>query len=153
MAGIVNDTKKTTQQIAQKVAQQIAQEPVEILKQAATQISGVESEVKNENPNAPKENSQNIPSTNETQLKEKLKVQGQRQLQALETEIKEIRQQKEQKETVEEQQEVIQKQQAEQIETPAPQISSKPSRKFMGGQKQAAQRETTRVEKPLPPSG
>ena len=83
-----------------------------------------------------------------------MQAQGQRQLQALETEIKEIRQKREQKEMVEEQEEIIQKQQEEQVERPTPQVSSKPSRRFMGmGRKQAAQRETTRVEKPLPPSG
>lgn len=151
MVGIVNDTKQTAQQIAQKVAKQIAQEPIEILKQAGEQISGTQEQ--GETQNIPSQETQTPVPQSEIQLKQKLQVQGQRQLQALETEIKEIEQKKEQKEVMEEQEEVIQKQQEGEAPQPLQEVSSKPSRRFTGGQKQAAQKEATRVEKPLPPSG
>jgi hypothetical protein len=150
MAGVVNDTKQTAKQIAQKIAKQIAQEPIEILKQAGEQVSGTKEGGETQTQGVPQQETQ-TPPPSEVQLKQKLQVQGQRQLQALETEIKEISQKKEQKEVMEEQEEAIQKQQEEQTGEAVPQVSSKPSRRF--GQKQAAQKETTRVEKPLPPSG
>jgi serine phosphatase RsbU (regulator of sigma subunit) len=151
MAGIVNDTKQTAQQIAQKIAKQVAQEPIEILKQAGEQVAGTQEQGEGQTQDVPPQEGQTPVPASEVQLKQKLQVQGQRQLQALETEIKEIRQKKEQKEIAEEQEEAVQKQQEEQTGEAPPQVSSKPSRRF--GQKQAAQKEATRVEKPLPPSG
>jgi hypothetical protein len=153
MAGVVNDTKQTAKQIAQKIAKQIAQEPIEILKQAGEQVTGTQEVGETQTQNVPSQEGQPPVPASEVQLKQKLQVQGQRQLQALETEIKEITQKKEQKEAMEEQEEAIQKQQEQQVEKAPPQVSSKPSRRFTGGQKQAAQKEATRVEKPLPPSG
>lgn len=167
----------TTAQIKQaikKSAQQIGEEPLELLRAAAKQISGEEEK------QGQQEQSKSDPEIpqDETNYKQHTAEQDVRQLQALESELKDIRRQKlfnelmkriqsaedvpleefselsyEQRDVLKAQIEAIRTRNAqlttEQLETP----SAKRGRKMGGGQKGAAKRETTRVEKPVPPSG
>ncbi|MGD0523134.1 MAG: hypothetical protein ABSA43_01080 [Candidatus Microgenomates bacterium] len=123
---------------------QIVWEPFEVLKSAGEQVFGAEPQPP-ETPQPPKP----IEPTKEEQLKQKMQVRGQRQIQALETEIADIRRQREKKR----QEELLAEQQARQeIPPPLIQPSSKPDRKF-AGEGLGAKRQQTHVEKPLPPSG
>ena len=146
MPGVISDTTKTAKQVAKQIARQMAREPLEILKQGAEQIKGQE----------PSESSEPSPEVLRTSVspEEKAKIQsrGQRQIQALETEIREIQTAKKQKEQAQKQQELMQAE--AKTETPLPVVNSKPSRRFAGfGRKAQAEKQQTRVEKPLPPSG
>jgi len=162
----------TTAQIKQaikKSARAIGEEPLEILKSAVKQISVEE----------------NIPVTEQPKDEEQPKLdqtamaqQDGRHLQALESELKDIRRQKifeslmqriqngedipleeftelsyEQRDVLKAQIEAVRNSKlsssVDQLETP----SAKRGRKMGGGQKGAAKREETRVEKPVPPSG
>lgn len=146
MPGVVSDAARSAKQIAIQAAKQMAKEPLEVVKQAGEQVKGQTLPV-GESPSQEAINANITPEE-----KAKIQVQGQRQIQALETEIKEIRIAKEQKELVEKQQELAQTE--VKTETPVPVIASKRSRRFGGfGQKANAEKQQTRVEKPLPPSG
>lgn len=162
----------TTAQIKQSIkksARAIGEEPLEILKSAVKQISVEE----------------NIPTTEQPKDEEQPKLdqtamaqQDGRHLQALESELKDIRRQKifeslmqriqngedipleeftelsyEQRDVLKAQIEAVRNSKLsssiDQLETP----SAKRGRKMGGGQKGAAKREETRVEKPVPPSG
>lgn len=174
--GTINDTKKTTQQIAQQIAKQVAQEPLEILKQAGKQIS----ETENSTPDSAKEPPQEKKEEATPELKKKIAVQDQRNLQAYEKEIEDIRREKifadlqrriaegeivnltDIPELTREQIEVLQAQQAavssrkEEVEKQKPLIepTTKQSRDLFGrGQKAQAEKQKTHVERPLPPSG
>ena len=169
----INDTKKTTQQIAQQIAKQMAQEPLEILKQAGKQVTGTESL-------PPKENQPPKKEEVTPQLKEKIEIQGERQIQALQKELQDMKGQEifadlqrriaEGEEVsltdisglTREQIEVLQAQQvAERArkeeaakQKPLKEPVSKPSRNFVPrGQKAQAEKQKTHVERPLPPSG
>jgi hypothetical protein len=148
MPGITSDTTKSAKQLAQQMAKQMAREPLEILKQGAEQIKGQES---SEN----REPSLEVKRTNVSpEEKAKIQARGQRQIQALETELREIRNTKKQKEQVRQQQELMQQEAEAKEEKPLPVVSSKHSRRFAGfGRKAQAEKQQTRVEKPLPPSG
>ena len=131
--------KKTVKQ----VAKQIAQEPFEILKQAAEQVARGET-LKYQKP-------QEVPQTPgpvTPELKEKIREKDTRLIEALEKEIEDIKAQKK----MEEQKRIEEAPQ----EAPKPLVepSTKRSRKlFSFGAKTQAERQKTRVEKPLPPSG
>lgn len=123
--------------VAQQVVKQIAQEPFEILKQAGKQVVGGE---------APQTQSSEPVNP---ELREKIKEKDTRLIEALEKEIEDIK---------------AQKKLAEQKrlgvvpppEAPKPLVepSTKRSRKlFSFGPKAQAERQRTRVEKPLPPTG
>lgn len=107
--------KKTAKQIAKT----IAQEPIEILKTAGRQVAGVEIQEK------PKEEPQHKPID-----QQKLKAQSTRQLQALNTEIRDIQVQKQREEMQQKQQEIV-------VPPPVaeapPKISSKPTKGKMFG--------------------
>lgn len=162
----------TTAQIKQSIkksARAIGEEPLEILKSAVKQISVEENIPTSEQP---KDEEQ--PKLDQTAMAQ----QDGRHLQALESELKDIRRQKifeslmqriqngedipleEFTELSYEQRDVLKAQieatsnsklssSIDQLETP----SAKRGRKMGGGQKGAAKREETRVEKPVPPSG
>jgi glutathione peroxidase-family protein len=173
--GTINDTKKTTQQIAQQVAKQIAEEPFEILKQAGKQVSGTEPQEESSTRGPLEEKKEVTP-----QLKEKIKVQGERQLQALQKEVEDIKEQKifanlqkriaegeevpldDYPELSREEKEVLKAQMLAVLarkkkvaeEKPLVEPAVKPSRKlFDFGPKTQAERQKTHVERPLPPSG
>src|SRR3989304_6481598 len=86
---VFSTVKKQTSDIAKRAARQILQEPVEILKKAPGQISGLEKNI----PQRKAPPSETAPAAS-PQVEEKLKAQGQRQIQALEAELKAIREQK-----------------------------------------------------------
>jgi len=177
-------------QAIKKTARQIQNEPLEILKSAAKQVTGDENiklpweDVETDNKS--KEGSQNTndpnsgPNNDEKEYKKKLAEQEGRHLQALESELRDIRRQKlyselmkriqsgedvpleeftelsyEQKDVLKAQMEAVKKANSQQL-TANSQLQmpeSKRGRKMGGGQKGAAKKEQTRVEKPVPPSG
>ncbi len=149
MPGIISDTTKSAKQIAQQVAKQMAQEPLEILKKGTEQITATQNQPETYEPG-----SEAAKTAVPPEEKAKIQAQGQRQIQALETEIREIRNAKKQKEQAREQQELVQQDAKAKEEKPLLVIASKHSRRFAGfGQKAQAEKQQTRVEKPLPPSG
>jgi hypothetical protein len=174
MTGIVSDTTKSAKQIAQQMAKQMAREPLEIWKEGAEQIKGQETE-------EAQELSPEIKRTQVSpEEKAKIEAQGQRQIQALEGEIADIEKQKifndllrkiaageevsladipelsrEQIEVLKAQQLAVSARKEVKAESqPLEEPKTKRSRRFPGfGQKAQAEKQQTRVEKPLPPSG
>lgn len=166
-------------QAIKKSAQQMAQEPLELLKTASRQVTGEQltgSEQTPQQQEQPKSVS-DVPQ-DEQKYKQQVAEQDGRHLQALESELKDIRRQKifnelmkriqdgedipfeeftelsfEQRDVLKAQVEAVKTRNSspatDQLVTPA----SKRGRKMGGGQKGAAKREETRVEKPVPPSG
>ena len=152
-----------------KTIKAIGEEPLEFLKSAAKQINVSENTEPLEQPI-----NQEQSNLDKTAIAEK----DGRHLQALESELKDIRRQKifnelmrriqagenipleEFTELSYEQRDVL-KAQIEAVKTRNSQLvtdqlvmpSAKKGRKMGGGQKQSAQQQTTRVEKPVPPSG
>lgn len=176
--GIGNNTTKTAQDVARNIAKQIAQEPLEILKDAGEQVIGVEPT----NPQTKQNTSQEAPKDTDTKQQEvKDRAFTQRRMQALQNEVNDIRKQDvlkdlqakisagetvpleeypelsmEQKQVLKAQMEAYQNQALKmknQNYSEVPTISSKPSRRFGAGQKHEAEKQQTRVEKPVPPSG
>lgn len=169
-------------QAIKKSAQQIRQEPLELLRTAAKQVTGVEN-LPNSNPEVPPastgETESSLGGQDETNYKKKVAEQDGRHLQALESELKDIRRQKlfndlmrriqngedvpleefaelsyEQKDVLKAQAEAVRQQKVtSNMLQGIPEPSAKKGRKMGGGQKGAAKREETRVEKPVPPSG
>ena len=178
MNGTAKQTTQTTRDLAQKIARQIAQEPLEILKDASSQVVGPEIVHPQE-----KQNSQNSQSTLNPQEKSLDQMKSGRRMEALNQELKDIHKQDvfkdlqrkitegvevpledypelsmEQKQVLKAQMEAVKTQMTnakyandKSLEVPA--ISSKPSRRFGAGQKHEAEKQQTRVEKPVPPSG
>lgn len=168
-------------QVIKKSAKQIGEEPLELLRTAAKQVTGVENLPNaNAGPEQPKTNADPEIPQDETKYKQQVAEQDGRHLQALESELKDIRRQKlfnelmkriqagegvpleefselsyEQKDVLKAQMEAFKKQQTMQSNQSSgiPMPSSKQGRKMGGGQKGAAKKEETRVEKPVPPSG
>lgn len=150
MKAVIGDTKQTVQQIAQQVAKQIAQEPMEVLKTATTQVTGVEN--RSADQSQPTEQKQSVQGPT-PELKKKITVQGQNTLQALEAEIKDIQAQKAQEKVslvqVEEMQK--QKEKQEQARRTIPQVVAKTGRRMNAGQHKIKQQQT-RIESPVAPS-
>lgn len=131
--------------VVTQVARQIAQEPIEILKQGGKQIEGAETLRTQAPQEAPNQSSE---QTNK-QPEQKIKEKDTRLIEALEKEIEDIRAQKKMQE---------QKAKGELPPPEAPEPLVEPSTKrsrrlFSFGRKTQAERQKTRVEKPLPPSG
>lgn len=179
----MNNTAKQAGQsardLAQKIARQMAKEPLEVLKDAGDQVTGVETQKSQESSSQnPETQAKMIQNQNELQDK----VKSGRRMGALNQELKDIRKQDlfkdlqskvsrgidvpvadytelsmEQKQVLNAQMEAVkfQKQQVaytqsqERFRTP----TSKKGRRFGQGQKQEAEKQQTRVEKPVPPSG
>lgn len=168
-------TAKTAQDLAHNIAKQIANEPSEILKEAAGQVVGdgvqipdTQTETKLQEENREYHESQD-------------KIKSQRVFGALQKEIEDIRRgdvfkdlqarisqgvdvpidnytelSMEQKQVLKAQAEAFRNQSRKNEEaglTEVPTTHSKPSRRFGAGQKQEAEKERTRIEKPIPPSG
>jgi hypothetical protein len=137
--GIASDTKKSGKSLAQQIARQMGQEPFEILKEAGREVMGTQEPMKRENARFQEE----------VKLREaKDKAQSKRQIEALEKELKDIQTisaQKAQERAAPEPKKVV-----EPVVEPTP----KRSRRFLGfGPKAQAERQKTRVEKILPPTG
>ena len=170
------NTTAQVKQAIKKSAQQMAQEPLELLKNASRQIAGEEERPQQQETPKP----ENEVPPEEQKYKQQVAEQDGRHLQALESELKDIRRQKlfnelmkriqngedvpleefselsfEQKDVLKAQMEAFKKQQAVQVNQSSgiPMPESKKGRKMGGGQKGAAKKEETRVEKPVPPSG
>lgn len=160
---------QTAQDIAQTVANQVARQPLEILKDAATQLTGTESvnpqETNTEiNPDSPQANTEN------SQAKLQDKAFTERRIQALESEIKDIEKQNifgglqaritqgeavpledytelsmDQKQVLKAQMEAVKNQRAQASYQASlqevPTIHSKPSRRFGAGQKMEAEKQ------------
>ena len=149
MAGVVSDSAKRAKNLAKQVARQMAREPLEVLRAAGTQVGGGERMPPTQT--APGVFSAKEPSP---QDKAKIEAQGQRQLAALEAEIRDIQKSQQQEAAIKIQQEQVALAQSQAQEKEPPKIPSKPSRRLFGiGQKAQAEKQKTRVEKPLPPSG
>lgn len=163
-------------QAIKKSAQQMASEPLELLKNAARQISPEELGYKDKNDESEQVNSANV--SQEENYKKQVAEQDGRHLQALESELKDIRRQKlfnelmkriqegedvsleeftelsyEQRDVLKAQIQAVKTRNSQPVTTQLPELSLKHGRKMGGGQKGAAKKEQTRVEKPVPPSG
>ncbi len=168
------NTTAQVKQAIRKSAQQIAQEPLELLKNAARQVSGEQE--KPQQQETPK--SENEASPEEQKYKKQVAEQDGRHLEALESELKDIRRQKifkdlmqriqngedvpleefaelsfEQKDVLKAQIQAVKNRNLQQTTSSIDMPQAKRGRKMGGGQKGAAKREETRVEKPVPPSG
>jgi hypothetical protein len=149
MATIISSSAKSAKSLAKQVAKQMAREPLEVLRAAGTQVGA--GERMPPTPPAPGVSSPKEPSP---QDKARIEAQGQRQLAALEAEIKDIQKSREQEAAVKIQQEQAVAAQSQAQEKEPPKVPSRPSRRLFGiGQKAQAEKQKTRVEKPLPPSG
>ncbi|MDP1710248.1 MAG: hypothetical protein Q8L28_01400 [bacterium] len=172
--GIISDTTKSAKSLAQQIAKQMAQEPLEIIKSVGDQLSNRQEVRPLDKGNLP-ERDQRKEVNDADVLNDKLK--STRMVEALNREISDIQKQDlfsdlqrriadgeevpledfaeltfEQRDVLKAQMEAIkvQKENAP-VESVSLFGSSKPNRKM--GQKQQAQKEQTRVEKPVPPSG
>ena len=168
--------------LARKIAKQMAQEPLEIAKNVGTQIAGTETQKPQENLTQSQTTENNASSLQEMNSAQD-KIKSGRRMEALEQEIKDIHRQElfgdlqsrisqgeeipltdyselsmEQKQVLKAQMEAVkyQKQQTEYMESQSGGSlfgSAKKGRKMRGGQKGEAEKQQTRVEKPVPPSG
>lgn len=179
--GIGNSAKKSAAQLAQQIARQMGEEPLEVLKTAKEQATGVESsnqgEKQAENPQQA-EQQKKI----EEQQKKQDEMKSQRLMEALKRELSDIEHQdvfhtlqakitegievpleeypeltREQKEVLMAQMQAVKEQKATAqaragAEAP-PVVSAKPSRRMGSTRKQEAQKQQQHVEKPVPPSG
>ncbi len=171
----------SAKKMAQAVAKQIAQEPLEILKTASSQISGETLKPQENYSPTQNQDSQAKLIRNQAELQDKIK--SSRRMEAFQRELDDIRKQDvfrdlqekisqgfeipltdypelsmEQKQVLKAQMEAVrfQKQQAEYAEAQGGGRlfgSAKKGRKMGGSQKQEAEKQQTRVEKPVPPSG
>jgi hypothetical protein len=177
MNGTAKQAGNSARDLAQKIAKQMAQEPLEVLKTASEQIVGPEIAHPQEN-----SNSQNQEKASDSGQKLLDQMKSGRRMEALNQELKDMHKQElfadlqarisegeevpltdygnlsmEQKQVLNAQMEAVkaQRQQAQNAQDSyeVPSISSKPSRRFGAGQKHEAEKQQTRVEKPVPPSG
>ena len=170
------NTTAQVKQAIKKSAKTFSDEPLELLKSARKQITGEEMPDDQDYEETSKVQG---PSQEEQEYKQEKEKQDGRQIEALESELRDIRRQKifnelmqriqngedvsleefselsyEQKDVLKAQMEAVKKQKLniestnDQLVEPMP----KKGRQLMG-QKQSAQKQTTRVEKPVPPSG
>lgn len=176
-------TAKNTQQLAQDLAKQIAREPLEILREAGKQIVGGEQAIKSQDiiqtPNI--QNPESRPKNTHYQNELQDKAKSSRRMEALNQEIADIRKQDlfndlqsriaegedvslenytelsmEQRQVLKAQEEAVKNRIDKEQNTglnEVPAIHSKPSRRFGAGQRHEAEKQQTRVEKPIPPSG
>ena len=174
---------QSARDLAQKIAKQMAQEPLEVLKDAGSQVTGLESLVSRENSfqnSDSKDQVKILHHQNELQDKNK----SSRRMEALNQELKDIHKQDlfkdlqrkisqgievpvadytelsmEQRQVLNAQKEAVENQKREMVykesQNKTPFLTSKPSRRFGAkhGQKAEAEKQQTRVEKPVPPSG
>ncbi len=175
---IASDTANSARSLASQIAKQMAREPLEILKTAKEQTAGGEYS----NPDRDQTQGQEKSQKDQHDQKQMVdKQRSTRLIEALNRELADIHKQKlfselqariangeeialeeypeltmEQKQVLLAQMEAVKKQREMQgaggfQEVPA--VHSKPSRRFGAGQKHEAEKQQTRVEKPVPPSG
>jgi hypothetical protein len=173
------NTTAQVKQAIKKSVQQVKQEPLELLKTASRQITGVEN-LPNSNPETetPKLNTDPEIPQDEIKYKKQVAEQDGRRLEALNSEIQDITRQKifndlmrriqsgedvpveefselsfEQKDVLKAQMEAAKTRNSQPVTNQLDIPQAKRGRKMGGGQKGAAKKEQTRVEKPVPPSG
>ena len=176
---MITSAKKQAQDLSRKIARQVAQEPLEILRSAKKQVSGESLTNREQSTHAqPPE----TPEKNETQeLKNKDSLRSSRTLEALDRELEDIRLDKlikelqrkiaegeevylgnypelslEQKQVLNAQVEAVKRQKALSLQEATPLVEPKtktPRGSWLFGGKSQAEKQKTRVEKPLPPSG
>lgn len=151
--GIKSDVKSSSKRIARRAAKQIAQEPLEVLKTAGKQVTGIEKpgESARQEPGKVDKVGKDSLSADEAKIKAKSKSL----LEALEVEIEDIRKQKELEEEkkLKEEEIVAQMQEQDKEAKPLLKISSKLSRKIPIGMKGKLQKLKRKVEIRMPPSG
>ena len=179
-SALVSDTTKSAKTLAQTIAKQIAREPGEILKNAENQVTGQETLETRENPSV-NQNPEDRAKLSQHQKELQDKMKSSRRMEAFQKELDDIRKQNlfkdlqekiaqgvvvpledyselsmEQKQVLKAQMEAVRGQISAQkaaagktLEIPR----SKKGRRFGQTRKEEAQREQTRVEKPIPPSG
>lgn len=180
--GLAQNTTKSAKSLAQQIARQMAQEPLEVLKNASSQVTGIEAPRSPESASPP-QNQEDQSKLVHYQQELQDKMKSSRLMEALERELGDIHKQDlfkdlqakiaegievpledyseltmEQKQVLKAQMEAVayQKAQQEYAESQTGGSlfgSSKKGRKMGGGQKQEAEKQQTRVEKPVPPSG
>ncbi len=177
---MLSSAKKQAQDLSKKIARQMAQEPLEILKSAKGQLSGEQMDYYQER--IRKDAVEGKKETPTGGIAQKEKAQSSRTLQALERELQDISldrlfkelQRKisvgeevylddipelrpEQKQVLRAQQQAVrvqmQQQAAAQNQGVVEPKSKRAPGSWMQGGKQQAEKQQTRVEKPVPPSG
>jgi hypothetical protein len=174
IASSVGSSAKT---LAQQIAKQMASEPLEILKDAREQTTG--EELSGQTTPMPFESNPDQQKALHEQQLQQDNMRSNRLIDALNRELTDIHKQKifkelqekimngefvaleeytelsmEQKQVLKAQMEAVKNQRANTVTESAPLFgASKPSRKMGSGQKQQAQKEQTRVEKPVQNSG
>ena len=163
--------------LAQKIARQIAQEPLEILKTASSQVAGTEVPKPQENYQQPQK-SDNQQKQIQNQQEQHDKMQSSRRMEAYQRELEDIRKHDvfkklqerisqgeqiplqdypelsmEQKQVLNAQMEAVRMQMTNNQMTNDKLIIPGSKRGRQMGQKQEAEKQQTRVEKPVPPSG
>lgn len=151
--GIISNTKKTAKQLAIDAAKKTALEPVEILKTARTQVTGIETGKMDKPqgagiPTEPPDNGQKAPDES------KVKQKDLRIVTALDAEMEEIRKtrdEREQREKAEE--EARQTATLERTAKASPQSSSKRPKGMLGAWKRKISQMLTKHETRQTPSG
>jgi len=176
MGNPVQDSARSAKALAIDAAKKAAREPLEILRQGIDQVAPLPETPKPKDP--PTSNKNISPAQNgEVPKEEDIRKADLENIRKLEGEISQIRSENiykdlsqriasgeeislsditeltpEQKQVLMAQMEAVkQRRLMESQQEAIPQASSKPSRRFGG--KQAAEKQTTRVESPVPPSG
>ena len=182
MNSTVQNTAKTARDLAQKIAKQMAQEPFEVLKTAREQVAPPEISPQNHQPAQNNEN-QNKAQEEQQKAQDKMKVSRRMEAleaelrdihkqdtfkdlqakisQGIEVPLEDYSElSMEQRQVLKAQMEAVkyQKQQAAYNESQSgvPMAVAKPGRRMGAGQKSQkaeAEKQQTRVEKPVPPSG
>jgi len=157
-----SDSTKQAKNLAQQIAKQIAQEPFEIAKSAVKQVSGLETSINSQKPENSQRENQDMSIENDQLLEQQKRAQGQRHLEGLENEIKEIieikKMEKQKEEAIQEQEKIIKEEEKESSPFVTP--ASKKTRNIFAGlgrkPKQTntlqADRQKTRVERVMPSS-
>lgn len=181
MIGTAGKAGQSAKNLTQQIAKQMAEESFEILKDVKSQVTGAEiSEPRENSSQNPTPGSQGKILEHQNELQDKAK--SGRRMEALNQELNDIRKQDlfkdlqtkvaqgeevpiadftelsmEQKQVLQAQMEAYQNQKSktenQSFLKEVPAVHSKPSRRFGAGQKAEAEKQRTRVEKPVPPSG
>lgn len=183
MPSIPAKASDSAKKMAQMVAKQLAQEPLEILKDASSQIMGVETARQPDTGTSQQPENTNQQKKIQEQQQIQDKMRSSRRIEAYQRELEDIRKQDvfkdlqqriangeeislqdypelslEQRQVLNAQMEVVrfQHKQSEYMESQKGGSlfgSAKKSRRMGSNQKQEAEKQQTRVEKPVPPSG
>jgi len=152
MSTVTSNTKKTAKQLAQDIAKKIAREPIEVLRTAGGQVSGVEKVPQTSRLKDPRGANEHI-SVNKEEVSNKAK--SKRLIDALEAELAEIKKIKKQNDLEALQAEKSQELQIEKSEETKPFVepSTKQKKGVLTGMKGKIDKLKKRAEVRMPPSG